>query len=129
MRMQKGFSIVELLFTVAIIGVFAAILVPSFLRAGAMRDLKTFYDIETVPETAQEKTPIRPYMLSRLMEYERVAKAACEVKTPAEATPAGTGAEATKRVLEYRKNCADATRNLRVARRVYFDDYAIAPKQ
>ncbi len=129
MRKQRGFTIIEFLMVMAIIGSISAITIMCIWHDVNVADLKTYYGITAVPKTAQEKAIVRPYMQSRLTEYEKAAAVACAVKIPTEVEPVKDGAEVSRRVLEYRKACNDATRNLRIAQCLYFDDFAIGPKR
>ncbi len=70
MHRRRGFTILELLIIMAIIGIIAAIAIPSFLRARETHDQNILFGEQflslTLPPTPQQRVILQPLVTERL---------------------------------------------------------------
>lgn len=131
MKKQSGFTIIEFCLVLVIIGIIVAIAIPALRRAKVAATLGTYYGMEVVPHTAEEKDAARPYMQKRLSEYQATIDAIIAEQTAlTKAAAASTGPEVKERIAKIRDIMVrynEAQDNLTVARYIYYNALAMEP--
>lgn len=101
MRNQKGATFIEVLIVAVIVGIIAAIAIPSLLRAKVFTDFNEYFGVQ-LPSTSltpDQKAILKPVVDRRLEELKQAfADASAEYRQFRGLPPAATPAEAQERL-------------------------------
>lgn len=99
MRNQKGFTYLELLFVTAILGVIAAIAIPTLFRARTQLHFRTYFGVQLYGVPSEEQVLIlQPLVTRRLRELEALSDV--QEKELFALLPATTAEEAQTRLAK-----------------------------